>query len=97
MGEDWRLMGQERFLAGVTLVWKDYHAPRPDWDHDHCAFCQAKFMDRSDVPDTLPSGYAAQAASPEAQDDYHWVCGDCAHDFTQRFGWKVIGGPHPTA
>ena len=44
--DDWRRMGQERSLIpGTRFAWKNYQAPRADWDHDHCSMCQDKFMD----------------------------------------------------
>jgi len=50
---DWRLMGQEKWLQGATLVWKPYPKWGPDWDHDHCVFCSVEFTNRDDVPDAL--------------------------------------------
>jgi len=41
---DWRLGGQDRYLKGVTLLRRAYTRYREGWDHDHCAFCWAKFM-----------------------------------------------------
>ncbi len=43
---DWRLQGQERYLAAAELVFRQYRRNLRDenWDHDHCAFCWAKFM-----------------------------------------------------
>lgn len=87
--DDWRLMGQERFLSGATLYWRVWHETRPRWDHDHCAFCFEKFMDRADVPDVLREGYATD-------DEYRWVCAGCASDFADRFKLKLIGGPAAT-
>ena len=42
---------------------RDAHAPsvsgaRPDWDHDHCEFCFAKFMETAPTGD-LTEGYCA--------------------------------------
>jgi len=76
---DWRLQGQEEYLAGAVLTKKAYQAPRPDWDHDHCSFCWTKF---SEMPDDLRIGYATQ-------DDYYWVCERCFIDFRERFQWIV--------
>ncbi len=39
---DWRLMGQEGYLMGVTLHWRQYQSYRPGWEHNHCEFCSAK-------------------------------------------------------
>jgi hypothetical protein len=81
--DDWRLNGQERYLDGAVLVRRAYrrNPGNPTWDHDHCAFCQAKFM-VEDIPDVLHEGYTTA-------DDYHWICDDCFADFTDRFHWVV--------
>jgi hypothetical protein len=97
MDDDWRLQGQEKYLSGVRLVWKQYREWSPSHEHDHCSFCWAKFMDRDDVTDVLREGYAAQGAGPQGQDDYHWVCANCVRDFSDRFRWTVEGGPHAAA
>lgn len=67
---DWRLQGQERYLQGVTIKWKRYRAQSPKSEHEHCAFCSAKFMDPSFSSDhaaavtadpaILTEGYAVQ-------------------------------------
>lgn len=80
---DWRLTGQERFLKGKTLAKKRYTAPRPGWDHDHCAFCWAKFTE-SDGPSTLQEGYVTE-------DNYYWICPQCFADFQNDFQWTIIG------
>ena len=80
---DWRLRGQEKYLAGATLVHRPYrrYAANRNWDHDHCAFCWAKFM-VEDRPDVLHNGYTTP-------DEYHWICGRCFEDFREQFGWTV--------
>lgn len=87
--DDWRLRGQERYLSDVTLFWRAWHPSRPNWDHEHCSFCWAKFMDRPDVSDVLREGYATA-------DECDWVCADCARDFARRFGFTLVGGPGAT-
>jgi len=77
---DWRLMNQERYLKGVTLVWRTYLPASPKNGHDHCEFCQGKFM--QDHPDTLREGYS----TPDRE---RWVCKPCFDDFVDLFGWKV--------
>lgn len=83
--DDWRLQGQERYLNGATLIWKRYRRPSPEWDHDHCNFCWKKFAELTE-PEILHDGYATE-------DEYHWVCADCANDFADRFSFKFVGGP----
>ena len=61
-GGDWRLRGQERYLTGREFVWREYTAPRPDWDHDHCEFCWAKFSGSGEAM-LVPSAVASNSAS----------------------------------
>lgn len=81
---NWRLTGQERYLIGLSLVHKKYrrYLQNSEWDHDHCAFCWAKFM-VEDCPDVLHRGYATT-------DEYHWICEKCFEDFKEKFDWKVV-------
>ena len=58
------------------------NAKNPEWDHDHCEFCGARFM-VEDHPGTLKQGYATE-------DDYRWICEACFADLQERFGWKVV-------
>ena len=91
-------MGQERSLIpGTRFAWKDYQAPRPDWDHDHCSMCQAKFMDPaggsiaaqfvSAHPDVLTAGYATTESFARGE-GYEWVCAACYEDFADEFRWE---------
>jgi len=57
--DDWRRQGQERYLKGATLSLKKYSAQKEGWDHDHCEFCGAKFMEAS-KSETLTEGYATK-------------------------------------
>ena len=59
---DWRLMNQERYLRGATLVWQRYLPAKPTNDHDHCEFCQTKFMQND------PSGRRLFDSRPQAMD-----------------------------
>lgn len=69
-------------LVDAKLKWRAWKMPKPTWDHDHCEFCWAKFMEPGN-PDTLPEGYWV-----EAQDA--WICKEC---FEKRRGdhhWVVV-------
>ncbi len=85
MTDDWRLMGQEKYLFGKTLVFKPYTQNKlnPKWDHDHCSFCFAKFM-VNDLPNMLHKGYCTE-------DEYYWICSNCYNDYKERFKWKLLG------
>jgi len=81
--EDWRLHGQQAYLTGVTLVRQKYRRYRnnPQWDHDHCEFCGAKFM-VEDAAGAVHEGFSTE-------DDYRWVCTGCFDDFKTLFEWTV--------
>jgi hypothetical protein len=97
---DWRLTGQEEYLFGAELARKPYKARSAAWEHDHCEFCWAKFIDptfsaehRAMVerdPEVLTEGYTTTDAHPKGA-DYYWVCPACFDDFAERFQWIVVG------
>ncbi len=77
---DWRLTNQRNYLQGAVLVWKVWTQRREDWDHDHCEFCWAKFMEnRAD----------AEGAGYTTEDEYRWICKRCFQDFHEMFQWIV--------
>ncbi|MBL8798890.1 MAG: hypothetical protein JNM56_33710 [Planctomycetia bacterium] len=80
-GDDWRLTGQERFLQGALLHKLRWTSPRPDWDHDHCAFCWQKFTEDTS-PEALAIGYTTA-------DRKHWICEGCFADFKDQFAWQL--------
>jgi len=96
--DDWRLTDQEKHLHGAALAWKTYHAKSATWEHDHCAFCWAKFMDPAfsdahqrfieEHPDVLSKGYTT-TAEHEHGANYHWICKQCFEDFADLFQWHV--------
>ena len=77
---DWRLQGQEKYLFGKTLVFKNYSDRKTTTDHDHCEFCSDKFSEI--IPDCLQIGYTTI-------DDYHWICKICYSDFKESFKWTL--------
>jgi hypothetical protein len=87
--DDWRRMGQERFLKGGKFRWQRYVGPGPAWDHDHCEFCFAKFMDR-DEADLLREGWATPYFGSESS--FRWVCPQCFDDFKEEFEFDVAQG-----
>jgi hypothetical protein len=96
---DWRLCGQERYLAGAAWVRRRYRARSERWEHDHCEFCWAKFMDPDfspehrrfiqEHPEVLTEGYATTAEHAQGA-EYYWVCEPCFSDFAERFCWRVL-------
>jgi hypothetical protein len=77
---DWRLKNQERYLKGVTLIRSRYQPAKLENDHDHCEFCDAKFMRNAN--DALQEGYCMPDRS-------RWICKTCFDDFADLFAWKV--------
>ena len=85
-------MGQERDLPpGTVLSLKPYRARSETSEHEHCAFCFAKFMDPrfseehrrfvAERADVLTEGYATT-------DERGWVCPRCFDDFADELGWR---------
>jgi transposase-like protein len=77
---DWRLMGQEKYLSGVALHLETYKKNSENWDHDHCSFCTEKFMEAEGF---LREGYTTA-------DHKRWVCRECYGDFKELFEWKAL-------
>jgi len=86
VADDWRLAGQERFLAGRPLEWAAWWEFRPGWDHDRCSFCWAEISDQP-----VGEHVSYNAAWVTADDNYHWVCPACFEDFADRFSWSIEG------
>lgn len=96
--DDWRLVGNE-WLVHLELTRKSYARWSEEWDHDHCIFCWAKFMDpnaspevrkwMADHPKVLSEGYATteSAGSPA---DYNWVCQTCFDDLNDHLGFSLV-------
>ena len=70
-------------MKGVILVRRSYRptSRKRNWDHDHCEFCGAKFM-QGDHPEVLHAGYATL-------DEQHWICEPCFDDFRGEFNWRI--------
>lgn len=78
--DDWRLMGQERYLKDRKLFLISYVCPSETWDHDHCEFCCEKF---SRYDGDLHEGYTTE-------DRRFWICPECYEDFKEMFNWEHI-------
>jgi hypothetical protein len=81
--DDWRLMGQENWLADRELQWAEWTAVREAWDHDHCAFCHAKIAALGADRSCLTAGYVTT-------DSATWICRACFDDFRSRFRWVLV-------
>ncbi len=85
---DWRLTNQENYLKNKELTFQRWEKLKGSTsDHDHCAFCFAKFTDRDDIKDSLQEGYCTK-------DRYHWICEKCFGDFKDRFNWQINNEPN---
>jgi hypothetical protein len=97
--DDWRRRWQEDYLRGATLTWRRYQALSANWEHEHCEFCWAKFLDanyspvhaetlKSD-PEVLAEGYTEAPGGSQPAGE-HWICPQCFEDFRDEFGWTVV-------
>jgi hypothetical protein len=89
---DWRLTNPAAWLTGATLTYGGFRQTSVDYDHAHCEFCMAKFMDPEyraihgyEIPvDVLTEGY-------HSEDGFRWICNGCFEDFHEMFGWRTLG------
>ena len=82
--QDWRLHGQEGYLAGARVRYTEYRAPSESWDHDHCEFCTRKLSEQA--------GDDVAGAGWQTEDGYRWICDACFADFREPFGFVVMEG-----
>ncbi len=89
MDEDkqWRIETGE-YLKGATLQWRRWKCPSPEWEHDHCACCWAKFSEL-DGPDIQHQGYTT-TSQHEHGAGYYWVCERCFADLRDEMQWRLI-------
>jgi len=85
--DDWRLLNAKR-LRGQKFRWKRYTKPSPDWDHDHCSGCWAKFGE-IEGPEILHEGYGVTEGYEKGA-DYEWVCQSCFDALKDQLHWSVI-------
>jgi hypothetical protein len=92
-------MGQETKLPPATVLTRKHYRARSETDeHEHCAFCWAKFMDPDGSeahrrfvaghPDVLTEGYTTTRTHRDG-DESHWVCPTCFDDFAEEFDWRL--------
>lgn len=80
------------YLRGVRWQKMTYRTYRPDWEHDHCVGCWAKFMERDDPSEQVErEGYATTDEYAHGA-QYEWVCLRCFAHFSEAMGWTVTDG-----
>lgn len=82
--KDWRIMSQDSYLQNKTLYLHSFDQWSALWDHEHCAFCSAKF---GKTKGDFHEGYSTL-------DDYYWVCVECYRDFKTMFCWQEFQPDH---
>ncbi len=80
---DWRLRGQEDYLAGVDLYYIPFEPFSAEWDHEHCEFCWGKF---SLYSEGMKIGYCTKTKNERKA---RWICETCYEDFKEDFGWNL--------
>jgi hypothetical protein len=88
---DWRLQNQQDWLTGAALTHGRFQQTSEDFDHAHCEFCWAKFMDPEyrtvrgymTPDDVLTEGYHTPGG-------IRWICNRCFEDFRDMFSWRIV-------
>jgi transposase-like protein len=75
---DWRFIGQDKFLKGVKLKFKKFNSTINN-DHEHCIFCTSKI---SESPKDINEAYCTL-------DEKKWICQECYKDFNYMFKWSI--------
>ena len=86
--DDWRRMGQERYLTGARFRFQAYVVARRDWDHDHCEFCTYVEFAEPPMANALYEGWATPYNGILVS--FRWVCEQCFADFRDEFGFQVV-------
>ncbi len=81
--DDWRRMGQEKYLMDVKLHYVTLYKPFSEqWEHEHCCFCTQK------ISFTECDSHSGYCTIDEKHS--HWICEECFNDFKDEFNWMVI-------
>ncbi len=88
--DDWRLTagpvcGCEDKLKNIPLWYIPFQPLSEKGDHEHCAFCWARF---SSYEGDLQTGYCTRPQNTAGAD---WICPACFEDFKEMFGWTLQG------
>jgi len=67
-----------------------YRAPRPNWDHDHCVACWAKFAEFEDSKEPIKHEGYTTCSDYRHGAEYDWVCLQCFADFMVAMEWRQI-------
>lgn len=87
MEEDWRIEAGGDEVRGRAFAFRSYTPPRPDWDHDHCELCGAKFM-QGGAHGSLAEGFATPCdGSPGS---FSWACESCWNDLNATLGLGLL-------
>lgn len=82
---------QVDWLRDAVWQWSVWSPPQPDWDHDHCFFCQVHFCDKPDCRTGLRECWHSELLNEE-QGSYETVCAACFEQFKETFRWKAETG-----
>ncbi len=85
--DDWRIEVAST-LKNARLQRLTYRAWSPEWDHDHCSACMAKFAE-FDGPDLQREGYATCSDFAKGA-EYEWVCVTCFDELKDAMGWTEV-------
>ena len=86
-------LGGEAGDGAVVEGWLPFRAADVKWEHEHCEFCWAKFMDptysdehRQHIaqnPEILTEGYTTDEEGGPSRSDC-WICPKCFDDFREQ-------------
>jgi hypothetical protein len=80
--DNWRLFGQDQYLQGLELAFRQYSSSPHSHPSAHCEFCSREFAEFATGPDVVTEGYSSH-------NGFRWICRICFDDFRDEFKWRV--------
>jgi hypothetical protein len=93
--DDWRRTSPGA-TRGTRFRWRAYVPPKPEWDHDHCLFCWAKFVPRSEegkdwlTKDQHTIYFEGYATVERNGSGFEWICRPCFDDFADELEFVLV-------
>lgn len=76
--------------------WETYGQPSPEWNHEHCVFCNRRIAEAGGSdPETIHEAWTTTYADSDGDTGYEWVCPSCFDQLQDTFAWRVIKPREP--
>ena len=71
--------------------WEAYRKPSPQWNHEHCVFCEQLIVEpECKSVNAQHEDWTTTFLHPEGDIGYEWVCQSCFEQLCDTFAWGII-------